>query len=80
MNSFNNIERFKYTKNQEDVVSLSEYIVFEDERAQEKYAVLKLTNNLNQPLYEVLEYALPRYQDQEIHDLLKARLDKEVKE
>ena len=53
MNSFNNIERFKYTKNQADVVSLSEYIVFEDERAKEKYAVLKLTNNLNQNLYEV---------------------------
>lgn len=32
----------------------------------------------NKPLYEVLDYALPRYHDQEIHDLLKARLDKEV--
>jgi hypothetical protein len=34
----------------------------------------------NKPLYEVLDYALPKYHDQEIHDLLKARLDKEVEE
>ena len=53
MSSYNNIERFRYTKNQSDVVSLSEYIIFDDERAQEKYAVLKLVNNLNQNLYEV---------------------------
>ena len=33
---------------------------------------------INKPLYEVLDYALPSYQDQEIHDLIKARLDKEV--
>ena len=34
----------------------------------------------NKPFYEVLDYALPRYHDTEIYDLLKARLDKEVKE
>lgn len=34
----------------------------------------------NKPLYEVLDYALPKYHDQEIYDLLKARLDKELKE
>ena len=32
----------------------------------------------NKPLYEVLDYTTPRYQDQEIYDLLKARLDKVV--
>jgi hypothetical protein len=32
----------------------------------------------NKPLYEVLQQTLPNYLDQEIHDLLKARLDKEV--
>ena len=53
MNLFNNIQKVKYTRNQQEVVSLKEYIIFDDENQQSKYVVLKLANNLNQRLYDV---------------------------
>ena len=60
MSSYNNIRKIKYTKNPSDVVSLQEYIMFEDSHAKEKYVVFKFSNNLNQRLlsfkFEVLQY------------------------
>ncbi len=60
MNSFNNIVRIKYSENKESVVSLDEYILLADERKNEKYAIFKLFNNLNQELYgvkfEIVQY------------------------
>ena len=60
MSSYNNIRKIKYTKNPSDVVSLQEYIIFEDSHAKEKYVVFKFSNNLNQRLlgfkFEVLQY------------------------
>ncbi|MDE6505107.1 MAG: leucine-rich repeat domain-containing protein [Clostridia bacterium] len=60
MSSFNNIRKIKYTPTNGEVVSLNEYILFEDERAEEKYAVFKFINNVNQQLlgfeFEVNEY------------------------
>ena len=53
MNSFNNIKKYKYEKNQKDIVSLVEYIIFEDERNNEKYLVFKFQNNVNQYLNEI---------------------------
>ena len=44
MNLFNNIQKVKYTRNQQEAVALKEYIIFDDEKAKEKYVVLKLTN------------------------------------
>lgn len=48
MSSFNSIEKFVYKKHSEDPVSLIEYIVFANDSNQEKYALLKFRNNLNQ--------------------------------
>lgn len=60
MSSYNNIRKIKYTKTPSDVVSLIEYIMFEDSRAKQKYVVFKFSNNVNQRLYEfkftVLQY------------------------
>ncbi len=60
MSSYNNIQKIKYTKTPADIVSLHEYIIFEDTRAKEKYVVFKFSNNLNQRLFEfqfeVLQY------------------------
>ena len=60
MSSYNNIEKIKYTKNTSEVINLNEYIVFEDERAEEKYIVFKFVNNVNQQLlgmeFEVSQY------------------------
>ena len=53
MNSFNNINKIKYTRNQQEVVALKEYIIFDDEASKEKYVILKMANNLNQRLYEI---------------------------
>lgn len=49
MSSYNNIEKIKYSS-EDCVVTLQEYIVFEDERAEEKYVVFKFSNNVNQQL------------------------------
>lgn len=60
MSSYNNIRKIKYTKNPSDIVTLHEYIVFEDSHLKEKYVVFKFSNNLNQRLlsfkFEVLQY------------------------
>ena len=60
MSLYNNIEKIKYTKNTSEVVNLKEYIVFENERAEEKYIVFKFVNNVNQQLlgmeFEVSQY------------------------
>lgn len=62
MSSYNRIEKIKYTKNTSEVVNLTEYIVFENERAEEKYIVFKFLNNVNQQLlgmeFEVSQYNL----------------------
>lgn len=60
MSSYNNIQKIKYTKTPTDVVSLHEYIMFEDTRAKVKYVVFRFSNNVNQRLFEfkfeVLQY------------------------
>ena len=60
MSSYNNIRKIKYTKTPSDIVSLHEYIIFEDSHAKEKYVVFKFANNVNQRLlafkFEVLQY------------------------
>ena len=48
MSSYNRVEKIKYAKDPTDVVSLDEYIVFENARAEEKCVVFKFSNNLNQ--------------------------------
>lgn len=53
MTSYKNVGRYLYTKNPTDVVALREYILFEDEKKQTRYALLKFVNNLDQPLYAV---------------------------
>lgn len=59
MSSYNNIEKIKYTQS-DCVVTLHEYIVFEDELKEEKYVVFKFSNNVNQQLlgmeFEVSQY------------------------
>ena len=41
---------------------------------------VNITTSVEKTLYQILGEFLPKYQDQEIYDLLKARLDKEVEE
>ena len=64
MSSYNNIRKIKYTKTPSDIVSLHEYIIFEDSHAKEKYVVFKFSNNVNQRLlgfkFEVLQYNADR--------------------
>ncbi|MDE6667027.1 MAG: leucine-rich repeat domain-containing protein [Clostridia bacterium] len=59
MSSYNNIEKIKYASD-DCVVTLDEYIVFENERAEKKYVVFKFSNNVNQQLlgmeFEVSQY------------------------
>ncbi|MDE7296659.1 MAG: leucine-rich repeat domain-containing protein [Clostridia bacterium] len=50
MSSYNRIEKFKHSKNPSDIVALKEYILFTDDRAEEKCAMFKFYNTLNQPL------------------------------
>ena len=52
MNLFNRIEKVNYiSNNPNEFVSLQEYVIFDDERNQEKYVVFKFVNNLNQSLH-----------------------------
>ncbi|MCI8595508.1 MAG: leucine-rich repeat protein [Clostridia bacterium] len=53
MTSYKNVVKFDYAKNPSDVVALKEYIIFDDAKEGEKYALLKFVNNLNQPLYAI---------------------------
>ena len=50
MSSFNNVRKIKYFRDPDAVVALEEYIVFEDERAEEKFVVFKFVNNISQQL------------------------------
>ena len=50
MSSFNNVRKIKYFREPDVVVALEEYIVFEDERAKEKFVVFKFVNNISQQL------------------------------
>ena len=63
MSSFNKIDKVQYTKKQIDVVSLFEYIIFTDEKNNQKYAVLKLNNNVNQILEE-LKIEISQYDEE----------------
>lgn len=59
MSSYNNIEKIRYAS-EDCVVTLQEYIVFENEREREKYVVFKFSNNVSQQLlgmeFEVSQY------------------------
>lgn len=50
MSSYNNIRKIKYAFNPADPVTLKEYILFEDDRDKNKFAVFKFANNVNQHL------------------------------
>ena len=60
MSSYNEIAKIKYEEDSSDPVTLSEYVVFGDERAQKKVIVFKFENNVNQQLlgmtFEVCQY------------------------
>ena len=60
MTSYKNVEKFEYKQNPDDVVALREYILFDDGKTGEKYAVLKFVNNLDQKLYAV-EFETKQY-------------------
>lgn len=62
MSSYNNIVKIKYSEKQAeaDVVQLEEYIIFEDERAKQKYIVFKFINKINQQL-QGLEFEVHQY-------------------
>lgn len=65
MSSINKIGKFKYTKKTPDVVSLNEYILFEDNDKTKKYAALQFHNCLNQVLksftFQVKEYNINNF-------------------
>lgn len=63
MNSFNNITKIKHERNQKDIVALVEYIIFEDERNNEKYLVFKFQNNVNQYLNEI-KFEISQYDEE----------------
>lgn len=60
MSSYNSIEKIKYTENLSDAVSLDEYIVFGNERKEEKYILFRFYNSVDQKLlgmkFEVSQY------------------------
>lgn len=53
MSFFNNIEKIIYHNSKDEVVSLSEYIIFEDEKLKEKFIIFKFQNNVNQILKRI---------------------------
>ncbi len=53
MTSYKNVVKFDYAKNPTEPVALKEYIMFDDAKEGEKYALLKFVNNLNQQLYGI---------------------------
>lgn len=60
MTSYKNVVTVKYTQNPTDIVALREYILYEDEKQDAKFALLKFVNNLDQRLhgvkFEVMQY------------------------
>lgn len=60
MSSYNSIEKIKYTDSLSDAVSLDEYIVFGNEKSEQKYIVFRFSNNVDQKLigmkFEVNQY------------------------
>lgn len=60
MNSINSIRKVKYSDNRDSIVSLKEYICFENELEKKQYAIFKFQNNLNQKLskmtFDVMQY------------------------
>lgn len=67
MSLFNKIERVQYTNNSDkELVSLTEYILFNDERANSKYIVFKFKNNLAQLLFEIKVEVLQYNEDGEL--------------
>lgn len=60
MSSYNTITKLEYSGNQSDLVTLNEYIMFQDDKAKRKYIVFKFTNNVTQQLlgmkFEVDQY------------------------
>ena len=60
MSSYNSVEKIKYTENLSDAVALDEYIVFGNERKEEKYILFRFYNNVDQKLlgmkFEVSQY------------------------
>lgn len=60
MSSFNSITKLKYSGNPSDLVTLNEYIMFQDDRSKRKYLVFKFNNNVTQQLlgmrFEVCQY------------------------
>ena len=60
MSSYNNITKIKYTGTPTDVVTLQEYIVFQDDKAKKKYLIFHFINNVTQQLlgmqFEVCQY------------------------
>lgn len=62
MSSFNIIEKFKYNQNKDDIVSLREYIIFDDEDDKKKFVLFKFCNNVNQRLQE-FKFELKQYDE-----------------
>lgn len=60
MSSFNSITKLKYSGSPSDLVTLNEYIMFQDDRSRRKYLVFKFNNNVTQQLlgmrFEVCQY------------------------
>ncbi|MDE6397928.1 MAG: hypothetical protein K2L51_01255, partial [Clostridiales bacterium] len=62
MTSYKNVVKYKYTRNPSDVVSLREYILFDDGKEGVRYAILKFVNNLDQKLY-ALQFEAQQYDE-----------------
>lgn len=60
MSSYNSITKIKYTGTPTDVVTLQEYILFQDDKAKKKYIIFHFINNVTQQLlgmqFEVCQY------------------------
>lgn len=62
MTSYKNVIKYEYTQNPTDVVSLKEYILFDDGKDDGKFAILKFINNLDQKLY-ALQFEAHQYDE-----------------
>lgn len=60
MSSYNTVTKIKYNDKSAEPVTLSEYIVFEDDKSKRKYIVFRFSNNVTQQLlgmqFEVCQY------------------------